>query len=57
MIFVQYSLAHSHVGMHVQAEEERRYAKMRALQAAFPALAIGAGAVGALVGGNKQFIS
>lgn len=57
MIFVQLSLAHSHVGMHVQAEEERRYAKMRALQAAFPALAIGAGAVGALVGGNKQFIS
>lgn len=41
--------------MHVQAEEERRYAKMQALQAAFPALAIGAGAVGALVGGKPTF--
>lgn len=41
-------------GIYVQEEEERRHAKFQALQAAFPALAIGAGAVGALVGGNKH---
>lgn len=40
---------------HVQAEEERRHAKMQALQSAFPALAVGAGAIGAgLVGGTNK---
>jgi hypothetical protein len=34
----------------LQAEERRNSAKYRALQAAFPAVAIGAGAVGALAG-------
>jgi hypothetical protein len=34
----------------LQAEERRNNAKYRALQAAFPAVAIGAGAVGALAG-------
>jgi hypothetical protein len=33
-----------------EAEERRNNAKYRALQAAFPAVAIGAGAVGALAG-------
>lgn len=37
----------------MQAEERRNSAKYRALQAAFPAVAIGAGAVGALAGGNS----
>jgi hypothetical protein len=36
-----------------EAEERRNSAKYRALQAAFPAVAIGAGAVGALAGGNS----
>ena len=39
----------------LQAEEERANAKYRALQAAFPALAIGAGAVGALAGVDGAF--
>jgi hypothetical protein len=39
----------------LQAEEERANAKFRALQAAFPALAIGAGAVGALAGVDGAF--
>lgn len=38
-----------------QAEEERENAKYRALQAAIPAVAIGAGALGSLAGGSKHF--
>lgn len=36
----------------MQAKEEKENAKYMALQAAFPALTVGAGAVGALAGGE-----
>lgn len=42
--------------MHVQAEEERVNGQYQALQAAFPVVAIGAGALGALAGGSKHFL-